>query len=188
MMAYYFMKCMSGGDNLRQLPQLPAIDGLRAGAFNRGNKIEVPVPSPIDIDLMPESKGNMPEFFHLPTFIMKQEFADALIHCGVDNIDYYPARIHDRKTGESWNYLLGNVIGVVDVIDVAASTVSPLSPPNTAMLFDEIVLDESRVYGLLLFRPKHKKSSILVSDVIKNYLESLKTFRYVRFIEPQDKF
>jgi hypothetical protein len=184
-MPYYFMYCVSLKVTLRELQPGSPIPALKVGAFNRGQKIALEVPQPVHWNLDPDN-GDMPVYFSAPALVVRREFADALKQCGVDNIDYYDVVLHDAKTGETWSdYLIANVIGDVDAIDMKASEIDPASPRTTAVLFDKIVIDESKCRGLKLFRPRHKPSSLLASKEVKDLIES-KKFAFVRFVEPED--
>jgi len=184
-MAYWFMKETFSVEPLRELEWGLPISGLRGGELNRGKRIEIDVEEPVHFQLE-SGEGVMPELVTDQGILVTPALAQAFRDCGVDNIDYYDAIIHDSETGEAFTYLLGNVIGVVDIIDLGASKLDPASPPKTAMLFDEIVLDESKAHGLDLFRPLNKKSSLIVSSKVKDHIESL-DFPHVWFIAPENK-
>jgi hypothetical protein len=184
-MPYFFMQCVSWDEDLRALQPGRLVSELKAGAFNRGQKITIDIPQPLHWNLKSED-GEMPVYFSAPALVMRKDFADALKECGVDNIDYYNIVLHDTRTGGTWDsYVVANVIGDVDAIDMTKSEIDPASPPTIAVLFDKIVIDEAKCRGFKLFRPKHKHSALLASKEVKDYLEA-KKFKFVAFVEPEE--
>jgi Immunity protein family (Imm11) len=184
-MPYYFIQCVSWFEEIRELEGGTPTPELEPGVFTDGERITKEISQPLVWNLMP-GQGEMPPFFDVPAFVVRKDFARALREGGADNIDYYDVTIRDPQTGQTWNdYLLANVIGVVDAIDMQKSEIDPDSPPDTAVLFDKIVIDDSRTRGLQIFRPLHKQSDLLVSKELRDHIES-KNFKYVEFVEPEE--
>lgn len=184
-MGYTFIQCTSWDEDLRELEGGVPTPLLEPGVFTDGVAIKVQLPRPLVWDLRP-FEGKMPVFFEDPALVVRRDFAAVLKEGGVDNIDYYDVVLRDTRTGQTWNdYLIANVIGVADVIDMEASEIDPNSPPDTAVLFDMIVIDEKRCRGLKFFRPLHKQSALLVSPRLRKLIES-KEFEDVEFVEPED--
>lgn len=184
-MSYYFMQCVAWKVDLRELQPGRMVPELSAGAFRRGKRIAMNLPEPLHWNVIP-AKGEMPAYFSSPALVVRRDFAEALKQCGVDNIDYYAIVLHDPETKETWDeYVIANVIGDVDAIDMAKSEIDPDSPPTTAVLFDNIVIDESKCRDFRMFRPRHKHSALLVSKEVKDSIEA-RGFRHVAFVEPQE--
>lgn len=162
--------------------------GLEAGAFIDGASIAAPVPNPIEIDLVPDEKGTaeMPPLWVVPALVVRKDVAEALQAIGVDNVQYYPAVLHDRARNQRWDdYLVGNVIGLMDVIDMKKSVLDPDSPPEIAMLFETMVLDEKKCRGAMMFRLMHRQNLIVISDRVANQLRS-KNYRFLHIVPPED--
>ena len=70
---------------------------------------------------------------------MSHELFSALKECGVENIQTWPAKITNNKSGETLDYVLGNILSVVDIIDNEASEIAPNSPLRTAILYKKMV-------------------------------------------------
>ena len=186
-MSYYFMQIFYTNGPLKKLKSGSLVPGMKPGAFTNGRKVELDNNEPIQLSTRANSEGPMPELFNLPAFIPNNDFITALEECGVDNIDYYDCVIHDQETGKTYdNYKLGNILGAVDIIDLEASEIDPDSPPKIAMLFDNIVFDESRAKDFDIFRPVNKLSSVVVSQKIRDHIESKGIFSNVRFMDPED--
>lgn len=184
-MPYFFMQCISWDEKLRRLSGDSPTPELEEGAFTDGERIEKRLTKKLVWNLLP-GRGEIPVFFKTPAFVVRKDFADALKEGGVDNIDYYELTLRDLETGQTWNtHLVANVIGVVDAIDMEASEVSSDSPPETAVLFDKIVISEQKCRGLKIFRPRHKQTSLLVSQELRDFIEA-RHFKHVEFVDPED--
>jgi len=184
-MSFFFMDCLTWDGELRELEPGSPISTLAPGAFNRGQRIPTAVPRPIHWNLSP-GKGELPVYFDSPALVVRKDFAEALSRCGVDNIDYYEVVLHDVASGQEWSdYLIANVIGDVDAIDMKRSEIAEGSPPTTAVLFENIVVDDSKARGFKLFRPRHKHSALLVSDELRRCLAAGQ-FANLEFTRPED--
>ena len=162
--------------------------GLEAGAFIDGVKIERAITQPIDIDLIEDDKGDavLPPLFVVPALVLRKDVAQALQECGVDNIDYYPAVLHDRRRKKHWNdYMVGNVLGLMDVIDMRRSVLDPGSPPEVAMIFETMVIDEKKCRGQKLFRLMHRQNLVVISQEVADHLRS-KSFPFLHIVSPED--
>lgn len=183
-MAYFFLDCFPYKKPLRDLDYSgPAFPGVEVSDFNKGKQIEIATAEPAHFEVF--DKGEMPEFFILPTLVMRPDFAEALADFGIDNIQTFAAKLTDPDTGATWDYVLGNIKGLVDIFDQERSQIHSGSPPKTAMLFNTIVIDESAAHGFDILRPLHKTSSILISERLKNHLESYGAFSNTYFVPPE---
>lgn len=184
-MPYFFMQCVSWDEKLRRLSGDSPTPELDAGAFSDGERIEKRLKKQLVWNLLPGS-GEIPVFFKTPAFVVRKDFADVLKEAGADNIDYYEVTLRDPETGQTWNtHLVANVIGVVDALDMEASEVAPDSPPDTAVLFNRIVVNERKCHALKIFRPRHKQAALLVSQQLRECIEA-RQFKHVEFVDPED--
>jgi len=186
-MSYYVMWCAEKGrkEKIRRL-EGGNWGGVKAGEFMDGAVLARPPKSPIDIDTYGEDTADVPKVFVVPSLVVHKDAAQALTEAGVDNIDYYPAILHDRKLGTQWNdYFVGNVIGALDVIDKKNSVIDPESPPEIAMLFDKMVIDEDKCRGAKIFRLADRLGILLVSQELRDRLVE-RDFKYLRFVLPED--
>ncbi len=185
---FYVLKCIKySGGYLKIIDQEPEIKGVQFGAFDSGVKIDVPVPQPIVFELDPMVKGDMPIFFNNPYPIMHEDFITTLIDFGINNIDCYDVMIHDKDTGEKWeNYKIVNIIGVVSAANMDKSEYDDTQSQLISVLFDRLVIDSNKTYGLNIFRLAQKLSVILVSESLKNYIESFERYDHVVFIKPEE--
>ena len=184
-MKYFFLWCMPDHADLRDIEDGELGNGMKASDLDEGQKVAEKIVEPVKIKLEPGT-GAMPEMFMDP-FVITDELLDAFRDCGVDNIDSYDAIIVDENTGQQWhNYKLCNLIGVVDIFDMDRSELHPDSPPEIAVLFEEIVIDSEKAKGHHMFRSSHMSSHIMVSEHVRDHIESKGVFKNLEFIEPED--
>ena len=128
----------------------------------------------------------MPEIFTSP-LLLREDLLEDILNLGVDNVDAYECHLIDRESGKVWkNYKLCNIIGLIDVFDIDASELHEDSPPEVAFLLNEIVIDENKTNGHHIFRPYGRMSQIMVSEELKNHLESIGKYKHLHYAAPQD--
>lgn len=145
--------------------------GLDAGDFTDGRRLAVT--GPIEIELVADDKGTavMPPLFTVPALVVHRDVAEVLREAGVDNIDFYPAVLFDGTRAYD-EYLLCNVIGLVDAVDKRRS--------KTRM-----VLDEKKTGGLGLFRLKQRPSLVVIDERVRMRLAA-RAFPYLHIVRPED--
>lgn len=111
---------------------------------------------------------------------------EALETSGVDNIEYYPARVVNRSTQEQRPYLGANIIGLVRAMDRDQSEFMAYDGnPDVALTIDRLVIDNSRFDGLRIMRLAEFDLLIIVEDKLKERLEQLPLVG-VDFVAPED--
>lgn len=95
--------------------------------------------------------------------VMSLKLVEVLLNAGVDNLQIFPAYITDAGTGErvKQDYRFVNIVGMISCADVKASESSPL---GGTYYFHELVIDESKARGLLLFRLAESPSEVVVHE------------------------
>ena len=105
-------------------------------------------------------------------------FSPKLIACldaeGVENIEYFPIRLVDKKTGNTFDdYRLANIIGSIDCLDVDSSDVTPfedggyMSVEQFSLLDDSIKPLPGTKTNPLIFRLGEFKFHLLAHESIK---------------------
>ena len=171
-MSYYVMV----GEGVYPVARIEDIhdEDLEDDLWMHGGIVTCEVPEPILYDLDPRFPGNPKVLYDAPSIpIMHVSLLDALIACGVDNLDTYDAVLRDLDKGiEYKDYKAFNVIGLVAAADMNKSTMMGTSD---SMLidadFDRLVIDESKCHGLLMFRLAENVSAIVVHERIKKEVE-----------------
>jgi hypothetical protein len=186
---YYCMDCIKyRGGYLRQIGIYPSF-AQQSGAWITGERLEVDVPQPLEFELDPLVPGEMPVFFKTGNIpLMREDLVLRLQELGVDNIDAYSATIRDPQTGQAWtDYKAVNIVGVVAAADLSQSKFVAADPPIIDVLFDKLVIDESKVHGLLLFRLAQNLSAVVADERIRRAIASDRgRFPHMVFIKPED--
>ncbi len=186
-MTHYFLIETTGDDyQLCEADMPDQKNGLSWDSFYDGARIpgaEVEEPIIVDLDY-PEDV--MPEFFATP-LLLRDDLLQDMLEFGIDNIDTYDCHLVDAKSGKIWTeYKLCNIIGLIDVFDMNASELHEDSPPDDALLFNEIVIDEKKAAGHHIFRPHGRMSEIMVSEALKQHLESKGKYPHMEFVLPEN--
>src|SRR5262249_52803380 len=105
-------------------------------------------------------------------------FKKTLDGAGVDNVDYYPVRIANKKTGEIRDdYFEANIIGVISCLDATETQMEVESYPGVPEMISEIthlVLDESKIGGQMLFRLAEVTEIVIAHEKVKKAVEKAK--------------
>jgi hypothetical protein len=187
-MAYFIMKCYPGnsGAVLSNEPELAHPFEL----WNGGERFDSPVPVPLQYSIDEEDAGKMPPLFDTGAhLLMRQDLVTALHECGVHNIDVYEAIILDLKSGNRFdNYRAVNIVGLVRAANMSRSIGEDIGLVNDGLVtvwFDKLVLDESKIHNILLFRLAESVSTIIVHDSVKDFLLK-RGFNALTFTRPED--
>jgi hypothetical protein len=154
--------------------------------FDQDEIQSIPIPIEIDVEVFRDYSGQPPEMRDNGVCVMTRRLSEALTQAGVDNIDYYPAVLTNTTSGEKYNYVAYNIIGKVAAADLENSDFSSYDNKLVADVgFKELVLDESKIHGLLLFRLAEKLSTILIHDNVRKAIleQGIDT---LTFIKPED--
>jgi hypothetical protein len=161
--------------------------------FDLGERISARVPQPLRFKLEPLDPNandvgpDMPEFFDESVPLFREDLIAAMQEAGVDNLDLYDAVIYDPDTKKRYtNYKAVNIIGAIAAADMSKSkaTVHP-GGPVIDVEFDELVLDETRTGGVLIFRLAEATGTILVHERLRDHLLA-KGFTALEFLDPRD--
>ncbi len=146
--------------------------GLEAPFTNWIRAIPWSVAVPTPLPLVVEENGRLLPFYENPIPVMKESLLNVVRYSGVNNIDDYEVEIFnpfDERVYDDYRAI--NVIGAIEAIDEELSDGENLYGSGSCFsgkFYDEIILDESKIGDLLLFRLAEKLSLIVVSDLIRN--------------------
>ncbi len=160
-------------------------DGNKHAKLLRGEKIDekkltLPWPFTAVVD---EEEGFEISAYYPGKNLFSRQMIDTIRACGVDNLQAFPARIKNGATGAIIDdYVVVNVIGVVAAADLAASKSQPLAGGK---FFDELVVDEKKAGGLLMFRLAESRIEIIVAEPVAKALQAGKFVDLV--VEPLKK-
>lgn len=139
-----------------------------------GRRITIDVPDPLVYSLDPNYPGELLPLYEdeaVPLF--RDDLLVALQNAGVDNLEQFPAVLHDPfSKKDHTNYKAVNIVGVIACADMAGSEL--MGTTDSTMIdvdFAGLVIDESRTGGALLFRLAEAVNAIVVHEKVKEEVE-----------------
>lgn len=100
-----------------------------------------------------------------------ESLKEALDSLGVDNILYFPVRLRHQDDGSTeGGYLLTNIIGLLDCVDMAKSKVK-YWPSGMGFDFLSMAIDETKTNGAKIFRLKDDPTKVIINQELKDYFD-----------------
>lgn len=169
MSAYFMLECFGPDEEPRA-----AIDTVKnADHLNwmLARRFTDPVPSPVSV-VLNAKVGMMLPMFNRGILLMSDKLVEALLECGVDNLDCYPAELFNPMTNERFsNYQAVNIIGAVAAANLAESQHQTFGAARFDVDFDSLVLDPAKTNGLLMFRLAECVTGIVVHESVKAHCD-----------------
>lgn len=143
----------------------------------------------IEVEPFDGYTGNPPEISDMGVPLMSDRLRNAIVEAGVDNIIFHPVTLKNKGTGERYAYYAFKIVGLVSASDMAGGTdiesydgdyVGDSSVKN-------LVLDDSKLHGFLLFRLAEKFSAILIEEKVRDHILSC-GIDTLKFMEPKDYY
>lgn len=171
---YYVLFFTTNDDSCVDALPRPVFPGHEDVRFNTGSVITAALPV-IEFLQGSEHQGVLPDYVptDLPGMVISARFRQALERAGVDNIDYYPARIKNTVTGTVLEpYYVANLIGRVSCVDRERSLYEPM-PGIPGAIFDieELHLDYSQIGALRMFRLDELSYVIIVDEGVNKAIK-----------------
>jgi hypothetical protein len=144
--------------------------------------------APVEIRAVPhDGYTGLPDEFHDHSVpLMSRRLKEALDAAGVDNVIYLPVTLRNPDTGQTYEYYAFNLVGLVAATDLAQSNIAS---PDGDFVGDsqihDLVIDESKCKGFLMFRLKEKFSAVFVHRRVKDTIES-RGITTMKFTKPED--
>jgi hypothetical protein len=158
-------------------------DGLQLNDFTHDEEVNPPSKMVISI-FEQDIEKDMPPAFVVPTLIVRNDLVEDLNQLGVKNIVCYPVTLR-HGSGKQWNdYSIIKIQEFIDSVDNSKSKISKLSRGNH-VLYDRMVLDESKCQEYEIFRIKTRKSLVFVSQRVVDYFK-MKGYPHLNFVLPED--
>ena len=118
--------------------------------------------------------------------LMSARLKEAITAAGVDNINFSPVTLCNSETGQAYEYFAFNLVGLVVAADM---TKSNITSHDGDFLGDssvhDLIIDESKIGGLLMFRLKEKFAAIIVQKSVKESIEQ-HGIDTIKFVKPED--
>lgn len=128
------------------------------------------VPQPIILPLNPDRGRVMPDIFLVDIPLFSDKLLSALSKAGVNNLQLFDAELHSPEGKVFDNYKAVNIVGRVACADLDKSEYDPESEVPL-MDFDDLVINESKAHGFLLFRLGEYSPQIIINESVKRELE-----------------
>lgn len=191
---YYIMDCPliiseeHGGAmvELDNCFELAGISLWKTGSpLNSNRKKNIPNPVELGFDAYHGYNGPPPEMEDLGIPVMSKRLSEVLISAGVDNIEFFPAVLKNKETSQIYKYKVYNIVGKVAATDLQKSEYETYrnEPPFADATIHKLVLNESSIHDLLLFRLAENLSTIIVHERVKKHIEDAK-INTMQFIKP----
>lgn len=144
--------------------------------------------APVEIRAVPHEgyTGFPDEFSDSNVPIMSARLKAAIEAAGVDNIKFLPVTLRNSETGQVYEYFAFNLVGLVAAADLASSNITSHDGDfiGDSQIYD-LIIDESKCHGLLMFRLKEKFSAVLVHKRVKESIEQ-RGIDTLKFVRPED--
>lgn len=111
------------------------------------------------------------DYCSTPVPLASARLRDAFESAGVSNVEWFPTEVLGTSH-ECPIYFAMNIVGSVAAVDTSRSPAHRLVDAPGADIFDRLVLDESRVAGLPLFRLAESVTTIIASDSVRRAVEA----------------
>lgn len=111
------------------------------------------------------------DYCSTPVPLVSARLRSAFEAAGVSNVEWFPTEVLGASH-EAPIYYAMNIVGSVAAVDASRSMAHRLIDAPGADIFDKLVLDESRVAGLSLFRLAESVTAIIVSGTVRRAIEA----------------
>lgn len=190
----YFILAKSYAEHPSRHTDLSSYPRVRGVWWTDGVRFAKPFPAPVMVKLkpydsrVPDMGKDVGSLYLTKIPLFKKELVEAFHDIGVTNLETYEAVLLDPDNNKKYEtHVAVNIIGVVAAADLGSSVYNvPDNIPVIDVEFDDLVLDESRAKGLLMFRLAENTNTILVHESVKDYLEKVKGFTDIEFYLPED--
>lgn len=147
----------------------PDIDWHTGERFTRQPK----APVQLTIYVGDAGNGRLPSFVDVPIPVMSKKMVEVLRAAGVENLETYPAIIHDQNTGTAHDsHIAYNIVGLVAAADNKRTKRAKGSKHRVLDAdIDSLAIDETKPGALKLFRLAESVNGIVVHRTICDALE-----------------
>lgn len=149
-------------------------------------KKNIPNPIEIEYETFRGYAGPPRELKDLCIPLMSKRLSEVLTAAGVDNIDYFPAVLRHTETGQTYDYMAFEIIGLVAMADLDKSEYKTYDGNvSSGVSFYSLAVDETKAQGKKLFRLKENSSAIFVHESIKQAIKDA-GIDTLEFIKPEN--
>jgi len=145
---------------------------------------------PVEFELEQPQAGNtiIAAGYVATMCLFSDELLDVLYRVGVDNLDVYPALLHNDLDDDEIvlkNYKAVVIMGAIGCVDKKRSGKLDLGDGSGLLEggVDKMYIDEQKADGLLMFRPRPGVGAVLVHERVKAAIQAAK-LPGLRFYDP----
>ncbi|MDF1546105.1 MAG: hypothetical protein P1R58_13510 [bacterium] len=134
-----------------------------------GKKLATDVPVPLRFELDPTRPGKMKAMYKTGKLLLASSLVRAILDAGVDNLEVFNAIVFDPSSNTEYaDYNAVNIIGAVACADLDKSDLMTHDVDMISMSFNSLVIDESKIEGLLIFRLAEAVNAIIVHEKVRD--------------------
>ncbi len=174
MAEYYFInqKIVTLDNNI-SLGTIDSNNELEPINLLKGKKLS-PEPKYINIELSDNSGNFYPDIISVPITLYSDKIKNCLDECEVNNIDYYPVKILDKKTNSvNTKYWFAHIRGRIPCLDIENSD-TEIDIFGDGVDFKSFSIDESKTRGLQIFRLDELGRLVIINQRIYSALVALR--------------
>jgi len=152
-------------------------DGYDGDEWRTGEKMERP-PSPMTLVFDDDRTSQLSDMLlnAADLQVYSPQLVASLEAAGVDNLQYFPIRVRDAKTGKSRDdYVVANIVGRISCVDIEHSNVRYFRNSKDIRSVEEFRIFEDRIAPLpgrksppLIFRLGESEFVVLAHESIKS--------------------
>ena len=183
-MAYFMLECWGpAGFDKTSIGQIPDFGEL---SWISGKKFSQDPNEPIEVELEGGPEDVIVPMYYMGVLLLRDDVISALNQSGVDNCDYYSAKIKNPNTGNSLsNYKAVNIIGAVSAANMGQSNHTTHGKPVIDVDFDSLTIDETKTKNLKLFRLAECITGIVIHESVKEKILE-HGIKGLDFVEPEN--
>lgn len=136
-------------------------------------------PSPLQINLWERGGSGMAEMFLDSIPLFRKDFVAAMMECGIDNVQTFPATLTSPEGQFPDAYYAVNILGLVKCADLEKSVYEDITGTGIiAMSFRELIIDSRAASGGMFFRLAEAVASIVAHESVRAHMEQ-KGFKHL---------
>lgn len=152
---------------------------FKASRWITGKVLNNPT-QPIKVEFWQNGGKGLAEMFDDSIPLFSKELVQALRSVGVNNLQTFPVSIVEREGLDiDQEYLAVNIVGCIKCVDMNKSEHTDIAGQQV-FAFRQLVIDETKTQGQLMFRLAESLTSIIVHEKVKTYLDK-QNFKYLSF-------
>ena len=182
---YYIIRC-DFNEEMMMLGKLPNLPNPFKDGWMRGQAFTVPPTEPLMVGIREGEQNKPPVDYYGNPQVASNEFIDALLEAGVDNLHLYDAVLQSRVCDKQITGYKGfNIIGLAKAATEDTDFLTESRVADASIESDQA--DPEGLKGQYMFRLAQSWRTIVVHEKVKNHLEA-KGFKNLDFTPLEGAF